>query len=132
LLRAALALATLGFALAVLRASGRASESLPWAAFAFTLVGLYVLERFGDPAARRDVPGDRRVPVRARVAAALAALPVLAVLWVNLHGIEYPVMLLILGAYLFEWGLARIDGLRRQSRDAARDRGRRRRDALVS
>ncbi|MBF0319481.1 MAG: hypothetical protein HQL01_06745 [Nitrospirae bacterium] len=29
-------------------------------------------------------------------------LPVLALLWVNFHGVEYPVMLLISGAYMFE------------------------------
>ncbi|HXZ84599.1 MAG TPA: hypothetical protein VEI82_03825, partial [Myxococcota bacterium] len=39
------------------------------------------------------------------------ALPVLAVLWVNLHGIEYPVMALLLGAYLGEWALARAGWL---------------------
>lgn len=30
-------------------------------------------------------------------------LPVIGVLWVNLHGVEYPVMLLICGAYLAEY-----------------------------
>ena len=36
----------------------------------------------------------------------LWALPLLAVLWVNLHGVAYPVMVLIVGAYLLEelWG----------------------------
>src|SRR5262249_21531044 len=38
----------------------------------------------------------------------LLALPALAVVWMNLHGIEYPVLLLILGAYLGEWTLARL------------------------
>src|SRR3989338_1457853 len=37
-------------------------------------------------------------------------LPLLAVLWVNLHGAEYPVMLLIGGAYLFEWFVNRLRG----------------------
>jgi hypothetical protein len=35
-------------------------------------------------------------------------VPVLALLWVNLHGIEFPVLLLIAGAYLGEWILARL------------------------
>src|SRR5262249_19048335 len=39
---------------------------------------------------------------------ALLSLPLLALLWVNLHGIEYPVMWLLLGAYLGEWALARL------------------------
>ena len=38
----------------------------------------------------------------------LLALPALALVWMNLHGIEWPVMLLILGAYLGEWTLARF------------------------
>ena len=108
-LRAALALATLGFALAILRASGRARESLPWAAFVFTLAGLYVLERF--TAIRPHAATYLLIAVFLYLLEsrrALVALPALAILWVNLHGIEYPVMLLILGAYLAEWGLARI------------------------
>ena len=40
--------------------------------------------------------------------ASLWTLPLLALLWVNLHGIEYPVMLLIAGAYLGEWIPARL------------------------
>lgn len=41
-------------------------------------------------------------------------LPVLAILWVNLHGIEYPVMLLMLGAY----GLDALLAFRRSPRVA--------------
>lgn len=112
-LRAVLALATLGFMLAVLRASGRArgeraGEGLPWAAFVFTLAGLYVLERF--TAIRPHAATYLLIAVFLYLLEArrgLLALPLLAILWVNLHGIEYPVMLLILGAYLGEWGLAR-------------------------
>ena len=109
LLRAALALATLGFALAVLRVSGRGRESLPWAAFVFTLAGLYVLERF--TAIRPHAATYLLIAVFLYLLEArrgLLALPLLAVLWVNLHGIEYPVLLLILGAYLAEWLLARL------------------------
>ena len=35
-------------------------------------------------------------------------LPLLAILWCNLHGAEYPVMLLIGGAYLFEFFINRL------------------------
>lgn len=107
-LRAALALATLGFALASLR-TGRPRESLPYAAFVFTLAGLYVLVRF--TAIRPHAASYLLIAVFLYLLEsrrALLALPVLALLWANLHGIEYPVMLLILGAYTAEWLLARI------------------------
>jgi len=109
LLRAALALATLGFALAVLRAVRGGREGLPWAAFVFTLAGLYVLERF--TAIRPHAATYLLIAVflyLLEARRALWLLPPLAVLWVNLHGIEYPVMLLIAGAYLAEWALARF------------------------
>jgi len=35
-------------------------------------------------------------------------LPVFALLWVNIHGIEYPVMLLIVLAYLVEYAVGRV------------------------
>ena len=111
-LRAALALATLGFALALLRLGpasrvGSEREHLPYAAFVFTLAGLFVLERF--TAIRPHAASYLLIVVFLYLLEsrrALLALPVLAILWVNLHGIEYPVMLLILGAYLAEWLLA--------------------------
>ena len=34
-------------------------------------------------------------------------LPVITVIWVNMHGVEYPVMCLIYGSYLLEWVLTR-------------------------
>lgn len=37
-------------------------------------------------------------------------LPLLGAFWANLHGIEYPVMLLILGAYFMRWVCDRIQG----------------------
>lgn len=37
-------------------------------------------------------------------------LPLLGIAWVNLHGIEYPIMVLILGAYLFEYLVLRRRG----------------------
>ncbi|MFU2208826.1 pilus assembly protein TadD [Solidesulfovibrio sp. C21] len=45
------------------------------------------------------------------------ALPVLTVVWANLHGVEYPVVMLVLGAYLGEYFLAK---LMRRERAAAR------------
>ena len=44
-------------------------------------------------------------------------LPALGVLWANLHGIEYPVMLLICGAYLAQWA---YESARKQPGPAAR------------
>lgn len=35
-------------------------------------------------------------------------LPAIGVVWVNLHGVEYPVMLLICGAYLCEYFIAKL------------------------
>ncbi len=107
-LRAVLALGTLGFVLGVLR-SGRGREGLPYAAFAFTLAALFVLERY--LAIRPHAASYLLIAVFLYLLesrTALRALPPLAILWVNLHGIEYPVMLLILGAYLGEWILARL------------------------
>jgi len=106
LLRAALALGTAWFVLATLVRSARPSG---WIAFVFTVVVLFLLPRFA-PVRPHDFSylaiavfvyllESRR---------ALVALPVLAVLWVNLHGIEFPVLLLVVGAYLGEWVLARF------------------------
>ncbi|EFL49899.1 hypothetical protein DesfrDRAFT_3356 [Solidesulfovibrio fructosivorans JJ]] len=36
------------------------------------------------------------------------ALPVLTVVWANLHGVEFPVVMLVLGAYLAEYFLAKL------------------------
>ncbi|MBF0463843.1 MAG: tetratricopeptide repeat protein [Nitrospirae bacterium] len=44
-------------------------------------------------------------------------LPLIATLWVNFHGIEYPVMILIAGAYLFETYVLRV----RQKRNFTKD-----------
>lgn len=35
-------------------------------------------------------------------------LPVLSIIWANIHGVEYPVILLVLGAYLAEYFAARL------------------------
>ena len=55
----------------------------------------------------------------------LWTVPVLALLWVNLHGIEYPVLLLILGAYLGEWSSRGSAWLPTVTRAAARAASRR-------
>ena len=39
---------------------------------------------------------------------AVVVLPLLSLLWMNVHGIEYPVMILIVGAYVIEYFLRRI------------------------
>ncbi|MFI5317301.1 MAG: hypothetical protein ACHQ6T_16495 [Myxococcota bacterium] len=106
-LRALVAVGTYGFVLATLRL-GKGSEGWGYTAFIFSLTALFFLGRLAivrpcdlsylSIAAFLWVLEARR---------GLLALPLLAVLWVNLHGIEYPVMLLILGAYLGEWTLAR-------------------------
>ncbi|MEC4685232.1 MAG: tetratricopeptide repeat protein [Nitrospirota bacterium] len=44
-------------------------------------------------------------------------LPLLAVLWVNLHGIEYPVMIMICLAYIIESYIKRIKNKRHFTRD---------------
>lgn len=46
-------------------------------------------------------------------------LPVLAVLWCNIHGIEYPVMLFILCAYMIEFIVATIQERKHSLKDAA-------------
>lgn len=107
-LRAALALGTAGLVLATLR-SGREREGWGWPAFVFTVVVLFLLPRFA-PVRPHDFS---YLAIAAFVyllesRRGLLALPALALLWVNLHGIEYPVLGLILGAYLGEWSLARL------------------------
>ena len=49
-------------------------------------------------------------------------LPLLSILWVNFHGIEYPVLALIIGAYLLDIFL---DGFRKEKRYAAYTKPRR-------
>ncbi|QWR77906.1 tetratricopeptide repeat protein [Candidatus Magnetomonas plexicatena] len=44
-------------------------------------------------------------------------LPVIAALWVNFHGIEYPVMILIAGTYLFEAYVSRVRERRHFTKD---------------
>ncbi len=107
-LRALAALGTYAFVLASLRL-GQRGEGWGYTAVVFTLAALFLVGRF-----TMVRPGDLSY---LSIAAflfmlesrrGLLALPVLALLWMNLHGIEYPVMLLILGAYLGEWTLARL------------------------
>ncbi len=107
-LRALAALATYALILATLR-TGQRGEGWGWTAIVFTAAALFLVGRltmlrpgnfsYLSIAAFLFVLESRR---------GLLALPALALAWVNLHGIEYPVMLLILGAYLGEWTLARF------------------------
>ena len=111
-LRFLLVAGTFALILATLRVGRSGREGLGWTAIAFSAVALFLLPRF--------------VPIRPHDLSYLAiagfayllesrrflwAVPVLALLWVNVHGIEYPVLLLILGAYLGEWTLARLGWL---------------------
>jgi hypothetical protein len=110
-LRALAALATYALVLATLRLDKR-GEGWTWTALVFTAAALFLVGRltllrpgnfsYLSIAAFLFILESRR---------GLLALPVLAVLWMNLHGIEYPVMLVILGAYLGEWTLARLGHL---------------------
>ena len=110
-LRGLLAAGTFALILATLRL-GKGSEGWGYSAVAFAAVALFVLPRFA-PVRPHDLS---YLAISAFVFVlesrrGLLALPLLAVLWVNFHGIEYPVMLLILGAYLGEWALARFGNL---------------------
>lgn len=98
-LRAALLLALLGVLLAHLRRSG--GRIGVWQATVWTLVLLVVLPRFASlrPHLFSLLLLAAFLFVLEHVPRALPALPVLAILWVNLHGIEYPVLLLVLGAF---------------------------------
>ncbi len=107
-LRAFAALGTYAFILATLRV-GQRGAGWGWTAVVFTCAALFLIGRL-----TMVRPGDLSY---LSIAAflfllesrrGLLALPLLALLWMNLHGIEYPVMLLILGAYLGEWTLARV------------------------
>ncbi len=102
-LRAFTVLGTLAGILICLRI-GRGRDGLVYSAVVFCAVALFVLPRFA-PIRPHDlsylwiivflcVLESRR---------GLLLLPLLALLWVNLHGVEWPVMWLILGAYLGEW-----------------------------
>jgi hypothetical protein len=107
-LRALAALGTYALILATLRV-GKRGEGWGYTAIVFTLAALFLIGRltmvrpcnlsYLSIAASLFMLESRR---------GLLALPVLALAWMNLHGIEYPVMLLILGAYLGEWALARL------------------------
>jgi len=111
-LRFLLVAGTFGLILATLRLGRSGREGLGWSAIAFTAIALFLLPRF-VPIRPHDLSylaiagfafllESRRLPW---------AVPVVALLWVNAHGIEYPVLLLMAGAYLFEWILARLGRL---------------------
>ena len=105
-LRALCVLATFAFVLATLR-HGRGREGLGASAVAFSAVALVVFPRFA--AIRPHLASYLGIALclylldsRRR----LLLLPVVAALWVNLHGVEYPVLLLVIAAYLAEGLLA--------------------------
>ncbi len=107
-LRALAVFGTLGGVLALLRL-GRGRQGQVYTALVFTLVALFLLARFA-PLRPHDwslllIVGFLLLLESRR---GLAALPILALFWVNLHGVEYPVMVLVSGAYLGEWLLARL------------------------
>jgi hypothetical protein len=107
-LRALAAIGTYALILATLRI-GKRGEGWGYTAIVFTFASLFLIGRltmvrpcnlsYLSIAAFVFILESRR---------GLLALPALALLWTNLHGIEYPVMLLVLGAYLGEWVLARL------------------------
>jgi tetratricopeptide (TPR) repeat protein len=111
-LRFALVAGTFGLILAILRVGQTGRAGLAWSAIAFSAVALFLLPRFVPIR-----PHDLSYLAIAAVAFLLESrrflwkVPLLALLWVNLHGIEFPVLLLILSAYLGEWTLARLGWL---------------------
>jgi hypothetical protein len=102
-LRGALLLALAAVLLVHLRRSGSNTGGRfgGWQAVLWTLVLLAVLPRFSSlrPHLFSLLLLAGFLLVLEHVPRALPALPVLAVLWANLHGIEYPVLLLVLGAW---------------------------------
>jgi tetratricopeptide (TPR) repeat protein len=106
-LRTLVSMGTYALVLATLRI-GKGADGWGWSAVVFTAVALVLVGRL-----TLTRPCDLSYLAIAAFLfslesrRALAMLPPLAVLWMNLHGIEYPVMLLILGGYLGEWVLAR-------------------------
>ncbi|MCP4006536.1 MAG: tetratricopeptide repeat protein [bacterium] len=122
-LRALVLLGTLGLSLALLRC-GRARGGLASGAFIFTLVALFLIPRFN--AIR---PHDFSYLMIAlclfllETRRQLWLLPIASLVWVNLHGVEYPVMVLIVGAYLGGWLLDRMRGTKLEGEIATRDLG---------
>jgi hypothetical protein len=106
--RAGAAIGVSVFAFALLR-HGKKGEGWGYTALVFTLTSLFLIGRL--TMVRPCILSYLLIAVFAYLLEsrrALWSLPALALLWVNLHGIEYPVMLLLLGAYLGEWTLARL------------------------
>ena len=111
-LRFLLVAGTYAAILATLRVGRGRGEGLGWSAIAFAALALFLLPRF-VPVRPHDlsylaIAGSLFLLESRRL---LWAVPVVALVWVNLHGIEFPVLLLVAGAYLFEWTLARLGWL---------------------
>jgi hypothetical protein len=113
-LRAAAAVGVSLFVFLLLRHGRGRSEGWGYTALVFTLLSLFLIGRL--TMVRPCILSYLLIAVFAyllETRRALWSLPFLALAWVNLHGIEYPVMLLLLGAYLGEWMLARLGWLTR-------------------
>ena len=108
-LRFLLVAGTFALILATLRVGRSGREGLGWSAVAFAAVALFLLPRF-VPIRPHDLSylAIAGMVYLLESRRALWAVPVVALFWVNLHGIEFPVLLLIAGAYLGEWILARL------------------------
>ena len=111
-LRAVLALGAFACVAASLRLGRAAGEGWGATAVVWTLVCLYLLPRFATVR-----PHDLSYLLVAAFALLLESRrwpwlwPALAVFWVNVHGIEFPVLELLVLAYLGEWALARAGAL---------------------
>jgi len=112
-LRAAVAFGTYGLVLAILRHGKPRDEGWGYTALVFSLVALPPVGRF--LVVRPCLFSYLLIPAFLYLLEArrrLWLLPGLGLLWSNLHGIEFPVMELVLGAYLGEWLLARAGVVR--------------------
>src|SRR5262249_41013969 len=110
--RAIAAIGVSGFVLLLLRHGRKRDEGWGYTALVFTLTSLFLIGRL--TMVRPCILSYWLIAVFAYLLEsrrALWSLPLLALVWVNLHGIEYPVMWLLLGAYLGEWALARLGWL---------------------
>ena len=110
--RAGAAIGVCVFVWLILRLGRERNEGWGFSALVFTLMALFLIGRL--TMVRPCILSYLLIAVFAFLLESrrgLFCLPLLALLWVNLHGIEYPVMLLLLGAYLGEWALARLGWL---------------------
>lgn len=117
-LRAIVYLATILF---VLKLLGTKSQRGPWSyavMLIFMLVSLLLIPRFH--LVRPHMFSYLLIPVCLYILEAKPRraflLPLLTVTWVNLHGMEFPVILLISMAYLLEWTILKVKDKKRPER----------------